>query len=73
MESTPYNVLGVRHTIHVFLIRRVPECASVIARLSHPGLQQNICFKNLKTLNPELNQENHRKLLISKRKVYVKV
>ena len=47
MESTPYNVLNVRHTTSLILIWRVQACASVIARLSHPGLQWDICFKNL--------------------------
>ena len=35
---TPYNVLGVRHTRHVFLIWLVKARASAIICFSHPCL-----------------------------------
>ena len=38
MGNTPYNVLGVRHTRHVFLIWLVKARASAIICFSHPCL-----------------------------------
>ena len=61
MGNTPYNVLGVQHKTHVFLIWSVWACASAIACFSHPGLFPSLSRAKVPQKSDMLTNKGHKR------------